>query len=177
MAVVVSIFWRPLWILTALSIHRDEYSHIVFIPLIGISLIYWCRRKVFANSVFPTYAGAILLFVGLALYGVAAQFSGTSAEPNVPSLSLSIIGFIVSCVGAFLFSYGWSAVRASLFPLGFLFFAVPLPAIVITKVIYGLQQGSSDVAALLLSTFGVPFFAGWASLSAAGVHHPGRSRM
>jgi hypothetical protein len=80
--------------LTALSIHQDEYSHIVFIPLIVISLMYWRRRKAFANSAFPTYAGAILLFVGFALYRVAAQFIGTSTEPNVPSLSLPIIGFI-----------------------------------------------------------------------------------
>jgi exosortase len=86
------------------------------------------------------------------------KFSGTSAEPNIPSLSLSIIGFIVSCVGAFLLSYGWSAVRASLFPLGFLFFAVPLPDFMLTRLVYGLQQGSGDVAAPLLRTFGVPFF-------------------
>ena len=157
-AVVVSIFWRPLWILSALSIHRDEYSHIVFIPLIVISLIYWRRRTVFANSVFPTYAGAIFLFVGLTLYGLTTKFSGTSAEPNIPSLSLSIIGCIVSCVGALLLSYGWSAVRASLFPLGCLFFAVPLPDFMLTRLVYGLQQGSSDVAALLLRTFGVHFF-------------------
>jgi exosortase len=157
-AVVIGIFWRPLWILTSLSIHRDEYSHIVLIPLISLSLIYWRRTKVFAESAFPTYAAVILLFGGLASYGAVARLTGASAQADVSWLSLSIICFIVASVGAFLFSYGWSAVRSTLFPLGFLFFAVPLPAIVLAKVIYWLQQGSSDVAALFLRTFGVPFF-------------------
>jgi exosortase len=157
-AVVAGIFWRPLWILSTLSIHRDEYSHIILIPLISVSLIYWRRTKVFAASVFPNYAGAIPLLGGLVLYGVAAHFSERSAQPDVPVLSVFIISIILACIGPFLFTYGWPALRTSLFPLGFLFFAVPLPAIVLMKVIYGLQQGSSDVAALILRTFGVPFF-------------------
>lgn len=158
MAVVVGIFWRPLWILAGLSFHQSEYSHLVLIPLITIALIYWRRAKVFAEAVFPNYAGAIPLLGGVALYFVAAHFSEVSAQPTVSALSLSIIGFVFACAGAFFFSYGWSAVRASLFPLGFLLFAVPLPQIVLAKVIYELQQGSSDVAALLLRTAGVPFF-------------------
>jgi exosortase len=157
-AVVVGIFWRPLWILTTLSLNRSEYSHLVLIPLISIALVYWRRRRVFSESVFPNYAGAIPFVAGIALYVVAAHFSGASAQPNGASLSLSLMSFVFTCVGAFLFTYGWSATRASLFPLGFLLLAVPLPEIVLTRVIYGLQQGSSDVAALLLRTVGVPFF-------------------
>jgi exosortase len=158
MAIVVGMFWRPLCILVSLSFHQSAYSHLGLIPLISIGLISSRGTKVFNESVFPDYAGAIPFLGGLALYVVTAHFGEASAEPNVLALSLSIIGFLFACVGAFCFSYGCSAVRASLFPLGFLLFAVPLPAIVLEKVIHLLQEGSADVAALLLRTCGVPFF-------------------
>ena len=157
LAVMVGVFRRPLWFLATLSSQKDEYSHILLIPLISIALIYWCRTKVFAQSVFPNYPAATLLLGGLGLYGLAAHFGGTSFQPDAP-FSLSILGFVLACIGAFVFTYGWSAMRESLFPLGFLLFAVPLPEMALAKIIYWLQVGSSDVAAFFLRTAGVPFF-------------------
>jgi exosortase len=81
-------------------------------------------------------------------------------SPSVvdPPFSLSIIGFVVASAGAFLFIYGWPAFRAALFPIGFLLFFVPAPSFLLAKIVYYLQQGSSDVAAAILTGMGVPYF-------------------
>ncbi len=156
-AVLFAIFWRPLWDLVGLSLQRDAYSHISLIPLISISLIYWRRTAVFKRLGSTCYAGSVPFLVGLALYGVAGRVGTMSPPDVVSSFSLSIMGFVVACVGAFLFTYGWAAFRAALFPLGFLLFIVPMPAFFLTKIISCLQQGSSEAAALILNALGVPF--------------------
>ena len=157
-AVTIGIFWKSLWIMATLSVHRSEYSHLLVIPLISVFFVYLRRTQVFAKSASPNYAGIFPFMAGLAIYAAAAHFVVTPSEADTIWLSLSIVGFIVACAGGFLFTYGWSAARAGAFPLGFLLFAVPLPASMLSKIIYFLQQGSSDVAALLLRMAGVPFF-------------------
>lgn len=157
-SVLVGLFWKPLWILSAFSLQRPEYSHLILIPLVSIALIYWLRREVFAKPASTCYAGSVALLVGLALYGVARLFGAISATEVEPSLSISVVGFVLACAGAFLFIYGWPAFRAALFPIAFLLFVVPVPALWLEKIIYFLQQGSSEAAALMLSGLGVPFF-------------------
>jgi exosortase len=157
-AVLVGIFWKPLWILSNLSLERDEYSHIILIPLTSLLLIYWRRRQVFAKPASTCSVALVPLFAGLALYGVARHFGVTSVPDVGLSLSLSVVGFVVACAGAFLFIYGWPAFRPALFSLGFLFFVVPAPGVLLEKIVYYLQQGSAEVAALMLSGLGVPFF-------------------
>lgn len=157
-ALLLAIFWRPLWVLVILSLHRDEYSHVILIPLVSVFLIYWCRTTIFARSASTCSAGLVPLLVGLALSRVAGHIGTATPQEVVPLLSLSILGFVVACAGAFLFTYGWSAFRAALFPIGFLLFFVPVPNVLLTKIVYCLQQGSSEVAAIFLRGFGVPFF-------------------
>lgn len=156
-AALLAIFWRPLCVLVSLSLQRNEYSHIILTPFISMLLIYWRRTEVFVGSLPTCYAAAVPVFGGLALYGMARYVGGTSPQQIAPSFSLSIIGFVIACLGAFLFTYGWSAFRAALFPLGFLLFLVPMPSVLLTRVVYFLQEGSSEVAAIILRVFGVPF--------------------
>jgi len=137
---------------------RDDYSHSMLIPLISMLLIYWRRTEIFARPASTCYAGLVPFLAGLALYGVARHGSAMSPQEAGSSLSLSILGLVAACLGAFLFTYGWPAFRAALFPLGFLLFMVPMPSVLLAKIIYGLQQGSSAAVALLLRAIGVPFF-------------------
>jgi exosortase len=157
-AALLIIFWRPLWALAGLSLRRDQYSHIILIPLISIFLIYWRRTEVFARSASTCYAGLVPILFGLALFGVAGHINTNSLQEVGPSFSVSIMAFLISCVGAFLLIYGWSAFRDALFPLGFLLLMVPVPSVLLMKIIHALQQGSSEAAALILRAFGVPFF-------------------
>ena len=158
MAMLAGIFWRPLWILTNLSLNRDEYSHVLLIPLISVLLIYWRKAEIFKAPASISAVGLLPMALGLAFYGIAKHFGMSSPLEVAPLFSLSIVGFVVACAGVFLLIYGWSAFRAALFPIGFLLLLVPAPGFVLEKIVYFLQQGSSSVAALILTGLGVPFF-------------------
>lgn len=154
---LVSIFWKPLLALASLSWQRAEYSHIVSIPLISMFLIYWRRAEVFVRSASNCYAGLALLLAGLGSYFVAGHVSAPPSQEVASSFSASIIGFVVGLSGAFLLAYGRLAFRAAVFSLGFLFFTVPIPSVLLTRIIHTLQEGSSDVTAVILRIIGVPF--------------------
>lgn len=155
---LVAVFWKPLWVLATISLRRDQYSHVLLIPFISGFLIYWRRADVFAKPATTCYAGLLPILVGLAVYGAAGNVGSASLQEVSPSLSASIIGFLIACVGGFLLVYGKPSFQAALFPLGFLLLMIPMPSVLLSKVVYALQRGSSDAAAVILRAFGVPFF-------------------
>jgi exosortase len=141
-----------------LSVRQDEYSHCMLVPLISVFLIHWRRKEIFVTWESNCYAGLVPIAAGLMLYGLEGHLGASSREVLVSPPSLAIAALILSCAGMFLFIYGWSAFRAALFPIGFLMFMVPIPGELLMKIVYSLQQGSSDVAAFILNAVGVPFF-------------------
>lgn len=157
-AVLTGIFWRPLWILCTLSLHRDEYSHILLIPLISVLMVCWQRAEIFKAPASICAAGSLPVIAGLLLDVVAKHFGMPSPSVVALPFSLSIIGFALASAGLFLFIYGWPSFRAAMFPIGFLLFLVPAPSFLLAKIVYYLQQGSSDVAAAILTGMGVPFY-------------------
>jgi exosortase len=128
------------------------------IPLISVLLVYWHRAEIFNAPASICAVGSLPVIASLLLYGVAKHFGMPSPSVVDPPFSLSIIGFVVASAGAFLFIYGWPAFRAALFPIGFSLFFVPAPSFLLAKIVYYLQQGSSDVAAVILTGMGVPYF-------------------
>jgi exosortase len=67
-----------------------------------------------------------------------------------------MFALVLSWCGAWLLCFGYQAVRIALFPLCFLFGLVPLPNVIMDRVIVLLQQGSAWSAHLLFACFGVP---------------------
>ncbi len=55
-------------------------------------------------------------------------------------LTLCIIGFVLWIIGGFVGLYGKRAFRRAMFPLLFLFFAIPVPTVVLDRTIRFLQQ-------------------------------------
>lgn len=156
-AALLAISWRPLSTLVSLALQRDEYSHILLIPVISVFLILLRKKEIFAKTGTVCYVGLVPFISGVGLCAGVGHLGPTSLGDVLPSLSLSILGFVVACVGAFLFIYGGAAFRAAVFPLGFLLLIVPIPSLFLTRIVYWLQQGSSESTALILRAFGVPF--------------------
>jgi exosortase len=86
------------------------------------------------------------------LGGIGALLLGDLGAENFLSRS----SFIVILSGLVLFILGAEAFRLTLFPLGFLFFMVPLPTIVFYAVTFPLQQLAAEQAAWALDVLGVP---------------------
>lgn len=47
--------WRPLWVLTSLSLRHDQYSYIILIRLISGFFICWQRKGIFAKPASTNY--------------------------------------------------------------------------------------------------------------------------
>jgi len=72
-------------------------------------------------------------------------------------------------IGGFLVCYGSVALRAGSFSLLFLLLMVPLPDVVLDRVIHALQEGSTEIAYLIFQAVGTPVVRHGFLLSVPGI--------
>ena len=158
LASVVSpaVFLLPSAGLTRELLLRPDYSHIVFIAPVSLSLLYLNRRNLFLVKGGCPLAGRALVGGGLILRWTGARF-GPGLDDN-DQLSIVMLGLFLSWIGIFVSFYGLKAARVSLFPLLFLLLIVPLPTVIIARVIVWLQTGSAACAHFLFTGAGIPVF-------------------
>jgi exosortase len=71
-------------------------------------------------------------------------------------LTLQILAFLCFVVAGYVAILGTAVAKRTWFALAFLLFAVPLPDVVLSQLIYWLQAGSAEVAGWLFDLSGVP---------------------
>ena len=111
-------FWAPLSLLVRYSFQHDHYSHIVLVPLIGVSLLVLERRRIFSHVETSWGAGLGLMFAGALLYWFAQRHPVSSSEND--QLSIAIASLVAICLGGLVLCYGHRAFRSGLFPVLFL---------------------------------------------------------
>jgi exosortase len=126
----------------------ENYSHGLLIPFI-IGYIIWVQRDKFAqvskqSSVL--WGGAAVV---CALFGLWAGIAGAELYTQRLSLILILSGIIV-------YFWGFTLLRMLLVPLGLLFLAMPIPAIVFNKIAFPLQLFASRCAVWSMSVLGIP---------------------
>lgn len=131
----------------------EYYSHILLIPLVSAYVIFRRRREMFRGTASVHPWGIAAVAAGVGLYMVGRFLSG---ELDVRA-SLTTLGALLFWCGAYIVLYGKNGSRRAVFPLAFLLFVVPIPALVIEKIIAVLVVGSAYMTRLLLVAFGVPF--------------------
>ena len=151
----LALFWIPIKALITFSLSHDYTSHIFLVAPASVYLIYRKRGEIFAAQTGPSVESALLLGSASFLW-LAVTYFPVSSDNN--QLSLSIFAIVVVWIAGFIFCYGTPAFALARFPLLFLFLLVPLPAVVIEKLIFVLQDGSANVAYWLLRLLGVPVF-------------------
>ncbi|MDP9338870.1 MAG: exosortase/archaeosortase family protein [Acidobacteriota bacterium] len=143
------ISWRALLPLLHYSLGNDDASHILLIPLVSGWLIYLDRRDIFKSPSSDVAASAIFL-----LPGIACIVGGVRTVP--PSYSVCALGLVLLWISGFALAFGRPALQAARFPLLFLFLFIPLPEAFLSRVVYFLQRGSAEIAALLFGLTGLP---------------------
>jgi exosortase len=124
-----------------------NYSHGFLVPLFSAYLVYQRRASILATELRPSWWGLAPI-----LFGIASLVLGqVGAEAFVSRASL-----IVILAGLTLFHAGWPMLRAVMFPLAFLLFMVPLPAVLFYAVAFPLQGLAAQNAAWILDHMGVP---------------------
>lgn len=124
-----------------------NYSHGFLVPLFSGYLIWQRRRALAQHAGLGSALGLAVLVAGLGLLVIG----DVGAERFLAACSL-----IVVLGGLVLFHLGAPAFRRVAFPLGYLLFAIPLPAIVFYAIAFPLQRLAAENAAWTLDLLGVP---------------------
>lgn len=153
----LAIWWRSLISSLGLALRDDQYTHLLLILPLTITLI-WLEWKP-QGSQPESGKSAPLIGVLLVSAGVLARIAiwiQVLRLPDDQQLCIDMTALVIWWIGVFLISFGASAFRRALFPLCFLFWIIPLPEVVLSPIVSLLQQGSVESGRLLFALFGVP---------------------
>jgi len=141
------LYWSTLSRLLGQWWHDPNFSHGFFVPLFSIFVV-WTERSKFSRLVpRPSWSGIALLCFAVFLLVVGQM----GAE-----LFLARSSLLVLLGGIVVLFFGWSALRAVIFPWAFLLLMIPIPTIVLNQITFPLQILASKVAAGVLPLLGVP---------------------
>ncbi len=152
-AAVLALALPPLVDLLRNTRTSEYYSHIILIPAVSAYMIFRRRREMFRGTASVHPWGILAAAAGVGLF-VAGTLRGGELDVRA---SLTTLGALLFWCGAYLALYGKNGSRRAFFPLAFLLFAVPIPALVVEKIIAVLVVGSTYMTRLLFMAFGVPF--------------------
>jgi exosortase len=128
--------------------YDENYSHGLLIPFI-IGYILWIQRDKLATVIVrpaTLLGGAAVLF---ALFALWAGVAGAELYTQRMSLILLLGGTV-------LYFWGGHLLKLMLVPLGLLFLAMPIPAIIFNKIAFPLQLFASRCAVWSMGLWGIP---------------------
>ena len=124
-----------------------DYGHGFFVPLFSAYVLWRRRARWMKIEIKPSNFGLLVI-----LGAVGLLFVGSLGA----ELFTSRFSLLVLLAGMILFLAGWKFLGAVSFPLGFLIFMIPLPAIVYNQITFPLQLLASRFATFWLELFHVP---------------------
>lgn len=154
LVVSLVIWWYPLRTTLELALSREEFTHILIILPISVTLIYLCRRDWLPVVRTGIASGAVIMLAALAIGGFARWGAGGLADDE--RLALSMFAVVIWWIGSVALCFGTNSVSALLFPLCFLFWIVPLPEILLGGIVQFLQDESAFAARILFHMVGTP---------------------
>jgi exosortase len=147
------IWYRALWKTVSLAVADDRYTHILLILPISAVLIYR-QWKQYREQARPSFSYALLLLVVFVLAG-AARWQSWDTTSNL-RVTLNMLALVTWWLASLALCFGARAFRAFLLPLLFLYWLVPLPLGILTRMVTGLQWGSAWVSELLFKMSATP---------------------
>ncbi|HXY06876.1 MAG TPA: exosortase/archaeosortase family protein [Terriglobales bacterium] len=164
-AVSLILWHRPVINTFTLATSDDGYTHILLILPLTLGLIArdWSERDFQPRFWVP--AVSVMLAALLLLVWVRWGSLGGTSDLG---LAVAMVGLIAWWIASFDFCFGPTALRAFRFPLYFLFWMVPVPAIAMQAVVVGLQRGSALAAQFIFAIVRTPV-----SREAMTLHIPG----
>jgi exosortase len=145
----IAISWTGFAALLHYSFGNDDASHILLIPFISAWLMFIDRRRIFKSLSSDVAVGLALLIAGM-----AAVLWSIRTQPTSPSLCA--LGLVMVWIAGFAMAFGREALKAARFALLFLFLFIPLPEVLLNRVVYFLQKGSAEISALLFGLTPLP---------------------
>src|SRR5438477_5679155 len=129
--------------------HDPDMGHGLFVPLIAGWIVWLRREELLAVKLEPNPWGLIVVVVG----GLQLLLGTLGAELFTARISL-----IVSLIGMVWLLGGDVILKKLAFPLFLLFFMVPIPAIIYSRITFPLQIFASKLADDALTLLAIPVF-------------------
>ena len=152
----VGTFWAPLGEFLRLSLHDTAYNHLVVVPVISAVLLFRKRREIFSAAA-PGLKLRISLFLALIVLGAIALLRLNVATGR-GGLTIAIVTVLFVWTGGFVLFYGVRSLRPASFPVLFMLLMIPIPQLVLDKLVLILQGGTSNVVYGLFRLAGTPLF-------------------
>jgi exosortase len=127
--------------------NNPDYSHGFFVPYLSAYFIWERWDGLTKEKMAPSLLGAGVLSFGL----VCLVIGLVGAELYVQRVSLLVV-----LAGLVLLILGWRYLWILSFPIGFLIFMIPLPAIVVNTISFPLQLFAAETATFCLFSLGIP---------------------
>jgi exosortase len=148
------LFLRPLIAFVRYSLSDENASHLVVIPFIAAWVIYLERERIFRRLGSDLRLASMLLAAGAAVALLALSIGSHWSAIN--RLSVYVFAIILFWAAGFAFLFGRQTLQRARFPFCFLLLTIPIPDFILDRIIYLLQKGSTEVAAVLFDWSGVP---------------------
>ena len=124
-----------------------DYSHGFLVPFLSAYFIWERWDDLKKKKIAPSLLGLVAMCFGLACLVIGL----VGAELYVQRFSLIIV-----LAGLVLLILGWRYLWILSFPIGFLIFMIPLPAIVVNTIAFPLQLFAAETATFCLFSLGIP---------------------
>jgi exosortase len=125
----------------------QDYSYGFLVPVFSAYALWWRRERLLGAEIKPSNFGLLVMFGAICLL-----FLGSLGA----ELFTSRFSLLVLLSGMILFLAGWKVLRAVSFPLGFLIFMIPIPAIIYNQITFPMQLLASRLASSWLELVQVP---------------------
>ena len=142
---ILATYWHSAWGMVTIWERSDTYAHGFVVPFISLWLA-WRQRFTLSPLVPRPGRLAWLLMAGAAALWLAGDLVAVNAATQ-----LALTALVVLAVPAVL---GWQVARALAFPLGFLFFAVPIGDFMLPR----LMDWTASFTVLALRATGIPVY-------------------
>lgn len=128
----------------------DNYSHGFLIPVISGYLIWQDRKRLAEIPIAPANAGVIFLILSLLFFVV------TNLGAELFTMRFSMLFAIWSAI---IFLAGWAMAKALFYPIIYLVFMIPLPAIIWNKIAFPLKLFATRMAVSVIKMIQIPVYA------------------
>jgi exosortase len=147
------LFAEPVYELFKLANQDETASHILLIPFLTAWLLYTERKQLRPEVVFSFWQAMLFLVPSLLVALLSLNCQACAPKTRLSGYTLSLVLLLVA---GYVFALGVAAAKSSRFALAFLFFSIPIPDLLLGKIIYGLQAGSAAIAEFFFNLSGAP---------------------
>lgn len=142
----VCFWWTSGWMITRWESDAGYYSHGWLVLPVSVVLLWLNRKQLAACPRKPNLWGLVIVAPALLLHIV-----GVGLIAGVIS-GIALIGLLAGLV---LTLFGWRMLKLTWFPIMFLIFMVPIPAVVVEKISFNMKLMAAMVATKVIDFMGL----------------------